>query len=669
MFTIVKREKQNTTYTLISVDDFVRNVQGMQYVYNRQTYIRIGGEFSKRGGNVVMRNRNSLIVLKVPILGLPHRLDSIREELCRIPYTYLAWSDLEEGTIVVVCRYDRQKEVDAKDEAAAGRVLLNAYKRLHYHYSSQLRIGLAAEQPEADEECRCVHDEQIYYNPESMVMYVDDRDVEIPVYRPAEEDVSRHLPGMNDAETMFHLYHLCVEKAQLEVHQSESKDEGRDSLFLTALSERCFDSGLPMEFGCSLTLLKSRFCNKELLVRKAFESAYADDLLGAVNFSVVNKNALLIMRTEAYLKAWYEMRLNELSGVVQWRERTAYEYDFKDLTEEDMNSMTLRAIKAGLGSWDKDVQRILHSNELPRYNPLTDYLDNLPVWDGVDRVAPLACRIPSDMPHLAEYLHVWLLSMVAHWMGKDTVHGNAVVPLLIGHQGCGKTTFASLLLPECLRAYYNDKVDFRSEGDLMSALSNFALINIDEFDSLKKSQQPTLKYLLSKGEVKVRPVYGKVIVRRRRYASFIATTNLEYPLRDYTGSRRFICIKVRPGENIDTQTLIDYDQLYAQLQEELRQGTRFWFDDQQTAAIQQANAPYLYISSFSEVIDRMFCLPVKDEGEWMSVEEVINLLTQEYPYLNRSNSTNRDVGRLLREKKYEYKKTNACAKYLMKRQE
>lgn len=257
--------------------------------------------------------------------------------------------------------------------------------------------------------------------------------------------------------------------------------------------------------------------------------------------------------------------------------------------------------------------------------------------------------------------------LVAHWLGKDNLHGNAIVPLLIGDQGCGKTTFASILLPNKLRAYYNDKVDFRSEADLMSALSQFALINIDEFDSLKKSQQPTLKYLLSKSEVKVRPVYGKSIVKRRRYASFIATTNLEYPLRDYTGSRRFVCIKVTPGQSIDTRTPIDYDQLYAQLYAEVREHRRYWFDEAETEALQQHNAPYLYLASQSEMIDTLFVVPKESEGEWLSVEDIVSLMQSEFPYMVRSNSTGVAIGRLLREKHYLYRKTSACAMYLVKR--
>ena len=81
---------------------------------------------------------------------------------------------------------------------------------------------------------------------------------------------------------------------------------------------------------------------------------------------------------------------------------------------------------------------------------------------------------------------------------------------------------------------------------IVAGRTSFALINIDEFDMLSKSQQPLLKHLISKADVKMRPPYGKAYEQRRRYASFIATTNNLRPLPDdKSGSRRFICIVVK----------------------------------------------------------------------------------------------------------------------------
>jgi len=120
-------------------------------------------------------------------------------------------------------------------------------------------------------------------------------------------------------------------------------------------------------------------------------------------------------------------------------------------------------------------------------------------------------------------------------MGRSSLTGNALVPLLIGPQGCGKSSFCRILLPPELRDYYNDRISFKNETDLNLGLTSFALINIDEFDKVTQRQQVVLKYLLSTADVKYRPPYGKAMKQFRRYASFMGTTNEPQPLTDPTG--------------------------------------------------------------------------------------------------------------------------------------
>jgi predicted P-loop ATPase len=150
------------------------------------------------------------------------------------------------------------------------------------------------------------------------------------------------------------------------------------------------------------------------------------------------------------------------------------------------------------------------------------------------------------------YLKKWIVGMIAQWRESDKqLTGNALTPLLIGRQGCGKTRFCKILLPPELRDYYNDKINFKNEFDLNMALASFALINIDEFDKTTSSQQIVLKYLLSSADVKFRPPYGKTIKQYRRYTSFIGTTNQQKPLVDPTGSRRFVCVGVTGNINFE----------------------------------------------------------------------------------------------------------------------
>ena len=114
----------------------------------------------------------------------------------------------------------------------------------------------------------------------------------------------------------------------------------------------------------------------------------------------------------------------------------------------------------------------VNSEEVAVFNPIGDYLSSLPAWDGQNHVARLFSRLPGVSSEQLAYLSIWLRSTVAHWLQMDTLHGNEVVPTLIGPQGCGKTTFLRRLLPQHLREYYLDHLNLSNKFDKEMALTN-----------------------------------------------------------------------------------------------------------------------------------------------------------------------------------------------------
>ena len=221
--------------------------------------------------------------------------------------------------------------------------------------------------------------------------------------------------------------------------------------------------------------------------------------------------------------------------------------------------------------------------------------------------------------------------MVAMWKGKGQLTGNALVPLLIGRQGCGKSSFCRILLPREQREYYNDRINFKNDQDLNLGLTSFALINLDEFDKITQRQQVVLKYLVSTSDVKYRPPYGTAYSSHRRYASFIGTTNELMPLTDPTGSRRFICVSV--DGNIDFDTPVEYGQLYAQLKYEVeQQRERYFLTKDEEDDLMHHNVRYQRASGLGEMILSLFEKPEgnskdhPENGRWLSVKEISDRL-------------------------------------------
>ena len=232
----------------------------------------------------------------------------------------------------------------------------------------------------------------------------------------------------------------------------------------------------------------------------------------------------------------------------------------------------------------------MRSRRISEYHPFTAYFEQLPEWDGTDRVSALARRV-SDDPVWVNGFHRRMLGLSAQWMQfrSDTNSTNSVAPLLVSsRQGLGKSTFCRLLMPDALKAYYTESYDLSSPASAEARLAAYGLINLDEFDKLGASKMPLLKNLMQASALNIRKAYKRSTSALPRIASFIGTSNREDLLVNRTSSRRFLCVSLEHA--IDCTTPVAREQLYAQLKAELLSGERGWFNKEEEQAIQQHNA-------------------------------------------------------------------------------
>ena len=366
---------------------------------------------------------------------------------------------------------------------------------------------------------------------------------------------------------------------------------------------------------------------------------------------------------EMFLNENYRFRRNMLNGKVEFTtlpsEGTSDGQPvWRVLTQEALNSIVIRAKRENVGdgvSPKPDIVELLHSEEVRAYDPIREYLEGLPSWDGQNHVARLFGRLPGISTEQLGYLSVWLRSAVAHWLQMDSLHGNECVPTLIGAQGCGKTTFIRRLLPKHLRQYYLDHLNLSNKFDKEMALTNNLLVNLDELEAIRPSQHAALKQTLSKNKVNGRPIYGCAQEDRPRYASFVATTNNPHPLTDATGSRRYICLTIPDGQMIDNRGEIDHDQLYAQVMHEICElKSPYWFNNDEVERIQQLNLSYMTEMDMTEMVGVCFRKPAENEGsKILNTGELLSIIRREYPLVKNTHSAKIHIGLAMKELGYD----------------
>lgn len=570
-----------------------------------------GAAFKKKSGEIVMGNYNGYVLLEVNGLENKVEAEAVRKEAAALPQTLLAFVGLSGRSVKIVVPFTLPDGSLPKKKEQARLFHAAAYQLAVRHFQPQLSSMVALKEPVLNRGCRLSYDPEAYFNPEAVAIRIeqplqmpDGGDLRI-VQSPPADPLERMAPGIGRNGQIATLFGVVLMEM---VRRFSDKPDGDVQALFVEMAQACSRLGLPEEEAIGWTLRYEALKKYEMGIRLAFRTVYTlkQILQQADPFSVMPSSMSQVVQLDEFMKRRYYFRQNEMNGEVEYLDRSSILFNYKPYTLKVRNTICLEAQHEGLNVWDKDIDRYIHSDRVSTYHPIDDFLENLPVWDGREHIRALAGRVSCSHPFWAELFFRWFLSMVAHWMELDRVHGNSTTPLLVGDQGCGKSTFCLNILPPELRPYYTDSIDFGNRREAELALHRYALINIDEFDSVKSSHQSYLKHILQKAVVNTRLPYQSTSQNLRRYATFIATSNNFDLLTDPTGSRRFICVAVEGL--IDYIQPIDYEQLYAEAKELLRRGERFWFTHEEEALITESNQPFLQVPAEEELFLRYFTI-------------------------------------------------------------
>lgn len=492
----------------------------------------------------------------------------------------------------------------------------HAYMRVVLHYQEQFHRKVTLKEPVPDRVCRLSWDPDCCYNPdaEPILMEQPDRmperkDEKIITAIAPYDPLAGLLPGLQRYEKISMLFENCKRQMLDEMGKTWQEDDPKS--YTTQIARYCYHSAIPEETAVRW-ICYAEYADKNTdLVRQTVHNVYRTMKIPPGSRPCVSKYQQLVIQIEEFMERRYDVRHNEITGETEYRERNSFYYRFQPVTNEARNDMCMNAQKEGIPMVDPDIRRYIDSYRPERYNPLEDFLENLPSWDGTDRIRPLADRVPTTDSLWRDHFYVWFLSMVAHWMKRDRMYANSLVPVLSGAQGLSKSVFFRTILPPALQDYYVENINLENKTATELLMAQNLLINIDEFDRINRRHQAELKRLIQTPELKIRKPHQKTFRIIRRMSSFCATANPSELLTDPSGNRRYICVRLTGP--VDVSGEIDYNQLYAQAVEAIRKGEHYWLNTEEEQRLSQSNNQFLQIPLEIQYTLAYFRKPQPDE--------------------------------------------------------
>jgi predicted P-loop ATPase len=222
------------------------------------------------------------------------------------------------------------------------------------------------------------------------------------------------------------------------------------------------------------------------------------------------------------------------------------------------------------------------------FHPVVDYLDGLD-HDGVPRLATwLTDYLGAESTvYNSAVGKVMLIGAVARIFRPGCK--NDLVPILEGKQGAKKSTAMRTLFAP----WFSDELAELGSKDAALQTRSVWGLELSELDAMTRTDISRIKAFISRTTDRFRPPYGRRLIESPRSCTLWGTTNSGSYLKDETGGRRFLPVKVGL---IDIDRLqADRDQLWAEAVAAYQAGAPWWLTDIQiqSEAEQEQRARYV----------------------------------------------------------------------------
>ena len=634
-------ERMRSDKDLQAVEELAARVQLLRMDPRPSTYGEVRGAsklpyliFSAlfgRQGTGDLRQPTGLMLLSIDTKGDQQRMMEIRQRVEQLPQTLMAFTGSSRRTLKVVVSCHRAEGDLPSDENNYIEFLRQAQEQAAKYYSAFCDYEIALQEEGLTRGCRLSQDVNTYYNkdaqPLTIIQLRQEAVKDYPQARTDEMGWTSSGLSWDDIERERRDYYVCLGRAFDEVAPKPDDPLSQERLVMR-LAELCCRSGLPEESSVMRTeSFPTWHLNTEQL-RQMFRTVYQSMTPGEPMSQMTEKQRIAY-KVKAFFERRYELRYNEMKRIEEFREKNGKLWPWRPLTKRELNRIAHEEMMDAGAAWSIDIELYVQSSMVKNYNPIHEFLNGCGDWKDKshDYIGELARRVPNGFPQWERYFHRWFLGMVAQWQGRSRDFGNSVVPMLVGRQGTHKSTFCKLLLPLSMREYYIDDIKLDNAEQVERMLGRMALVNIDEYNAKTDREQAKIKRILTEKDVQVRRMRSDQYEMTRRMASFIATTNERQPLNDIQGSRRYLCVEVTGM--IDTESRINYQQLYAQAVWELAHDERYWFNREEEAEIEAHNMDFQSMSSAEVLLTTYYEPAERNKKYFLKAADILADIAEE----------------------------------------
>lgn len=223
------------------------------------------------------------------------------------------------------------------------------------------------------------------------------------------------------------------------------------------------------------------------------------------------------------------------------------------------------------------AEAILSVAQQNPYDPVREYLIDLPEWDGIPRLNNLLL-LYANARGSEDWIRLitgkFFIAAVARAM--DPGCQVDTVLLLQGGQGGGKTSLVRTMGgPYAVEMH----LDVRNKDAIMAATQNW-IVELSELAGLNSSDTESTRSFISRNVDEMRLPYGRVMRKFSRRCVFIGTTNSAEPLKDPEGTRRFWPVSVGKVDVAGIAAI--RDQLWAEALHRYEENEPWWLTQEES---------------------------------------------------------------------------------------